>query len=517
MDDVVMNITNLYTKSGYLSRFGNDLWNTILLLILFFLALSYSLILNRFKTIKANWTYYRCHPSVIPFAGMINKGPGETSIEFTSKNFTYCTQTILRTIIGEAFTPFYYMMNVVTATFVQLSSSLVEIRGQFNKVRNATSILTQHIMGRVLNITTPIVKLIIAVKSMIGKLIGTVTASIYMLLGSYMSMKSLMIIIFDFIVKILYILVGVIVGLWATAWIFPANIPLAIVNTGIMSAIMIPLVIIKVFMGDIMKLSTPGLPGIPKKGKKRCFDKNTVIEMEGGRKKISDISIGDILHDGSKVTSTMKLATSNMPVYILNDVVVTGNHEVFFENFGWIPVENHPNAELVEDYNEPIVHCINTNTKVIKIGVHTFSDWDDIDDVDLEQLLKNAPLPTNFTTGDVKLLETGFDGNTLLRLNDGSSKLMKDICVGDFIGNEEVYGTVVSEANDMYRFNINNEIILCTKTVRFEDSDNSTVLFKIIDSQQKEKMYNLLTVGGFFSVANLRVADYNNGIEQYLS
>ena len=228
MDDVYSNIKKLYNKSGYFARFGQDVWFTIFTFLIFFFIFSYIYVFNQLKPIKADWLNKRCNPSVIPFAGIINKAPEETAFEFTQKNFVFCTQNILRSIIGKVFVPFYYMMNVITLTFVEFTKALVAIRGQFNKLRNSTTILSKALMGRLLNITAPIVTLIIAVKSLVGKLLGTFTASIYVLLGSYMGFKSLLLTIFEFIVKILYILVGVIAGLWATAWIFPANIPVNI-------------------------------------------------------------------------------------------------------------------------------------------------------------------------------------------------------------------------------------------------------------------------------------------------
>ena len=63
--------------------------------------------------------------------------------------------------------------------------------------------------------------------------------------------------------------------------------------------------------------------------------------------------------------------------------------EEIHNELGWIPVEKHPCSVLIRNYYEPFVYCFNTNTKVIKIGKNTFSDWDDLDDIDIENLSKN--------------------------------------------------------------------------------------------------------------------------------
>ena len=46
MDNIYKNINELYTKGGFLERYGSDLLITILIILIFFIIFSYFLIMN---------------------------------------------------------------------------------------------------------------------------------------------------------------------------------------------------------------------------------------------------------------------------------------------------------------------------------------------------------------------------------------------------------------------------------------------------------------------------------------
>jgi hypothetical protein len=64
-------------------------------------------------------------------------------------------------------------------------------------------------------------------------------------------------------------------------------------------------------------------------------------------------------------------------MFRVNNVVVSGNHKINY--FGlWIPVCNCPKRELLGDYDEPYLYCLNTTSKRIFVNGMEFSDWDEI-------------------------------------------------------------------------------------------------------------------------------------------
>ena len=525
-------INKLYDKSGYLDRYGLDLFVAFVLIIVFVLAISYYHILNNLQPIKTDWINQRCKPFVIPFAGIINKGEEDTAFEFTQKNFAGCTQTILSSITDNAFKPYYYLLNTVTALLSAVTKAMYATRELFHKIRERVGAISENIMGRVLNITIPLIHFFVIMKSMIGKIQGTITTAIYTLLGSFFGLQSLMLYFMSLVLKLLYGLVGAITALWVASIFLPIFIPKAIALTTLMVLILIPTVIIQVLMSDVLELSTESPPGVP-----ACFEGSTLLELQDGSKvEIKSVKIGSVLSDGSKVNGVMKLSSHEQSVYEIDGIVVTGNHSIFHEIRGWISVETHPNSSRInpDSFRDPFVYCINTSTKTIKIGRHTFADWDDLDDNDFTHLKKQSPLSPSFNTDDIhKVLGAGFHEDCLVKLKNGTVISIADVKVNDVLCHgERVCGVVKLCGRDissgvreitLYEGNgrSTTKVLQCTGNIMVVDPElGVSNTFDMVANDEKgcfpKYVHHLLTDWGSFLVNDVRVEDYNSSIERYL-
>jgi hypothetical protein len=154
---------------------------TIILLI--FIALY---VINVFAigiaNIKKNWPKYRCNPSVMPFAGVF----GHDSMQ----NFVYCMQTIQGNYMGHLTQPLEYNMSVLGNLGKMLNESINNIRAFFNYLRNMITEIIQSVFGVFLNILIEFQRVLIALKSMFGKLIGILGTLMYILSGSMDTMNS---------------------------------------------------------------------------------------------------------------------------------------------------------------------------------------------------------------------------------------------------------------------------------------------------------------------------------------
>ena len=73
MNNNISNVINkLYSKAGFLEKYGGSLWTTFIISLIFFIAISYYFVYNNIEPIKADWVNQRCKPNVMPFAGLIN-------------------------------------------------------------------------------------------------------------------------------------------------------------------------------------------------------------------------------------------------------------------------------------------------------------------------------------------------------------------------------------------------------------------------------------------------------------
>ena len=121
-----------------------------------------------------------------------------------------------------------------------------------------------------------------------------------------------------------------------------------------------------------------------------CFHPETKLRLQSGKYiSISDVQIGDVLINGSRVRATMKIENpGNETMYrFLSDTVstsdkyiyVTGSHYIYSKNQNkFVRVDQHEDATKVEE--DPKLEwfsCIITDDHKIPIGKYTFWDWED--------------------------------------------------------------------------------------------------------------------------------------------
>ena len=514
---LINDIVSLNDKNGYMNKYGSDVWGSIILCFIFLYLIFGVYIKNYLEVVKADWPNKRCNPLVMPFAGNIIKVPGQSPLAFTVTNFSSCINDILTessTILMEPFRVTFMMLNEAVANLI---ATLQKFRVFVEKFRSSfNDTLTQIYMKVSAAILTSI-EFASTMKDTVSKISGTLTTVIYSVIGGYMSLESMLKIIIENSVLILVIIAGI-----ATAFIAASFIPFVGWIFGILAAttiaagvaIGIPLTIMSVKLAKVMGLSEPSLPGIP-----GCFCENTKIELiDRTIKQIKHINVGDILHDGSVVTCTIKFNALHQELFTLYGVIVTGYHRVLLNN-NWIHVKNHPASMSIKN-TEKYVYCLNTTSKKIIINNVTFSDWDDIDDIVLGSLNENCVgigvLPINFTIKDIHpCMDGGVHGNTNISLSSGKNICISDIEVGHklksgdvVIGRVEILGKNIS----LYRHIIGNNVILGTKNLQL--LSNNKILE--ISTECSNVLYNILTDTTQCTFNDIKCGDYNTSIDNFL-
>ena len=524
----VQNIKKMYDNLTFFDQFGSSVIMLIIITIILILAISYCYAMINIQPILDDWPNQRCKPQNIPIAGLITHPEGVTATEYTAQNFTYCTQNILSNIAGDALTPLTFVTASFQGIVKNISNSLNAVRGMFDKIRNFSQSVIEQIMGRLANIMVPLQEIIISFKDLMGKIQGAMTASLFTLLGSYYTLKSLLGAIAQFIITILIALAASIAIMWAV----PFTWGFAAVSTGIFLAIAIPLAIILSFLSNTLQIN--GLKSIPRV---KCFDKNTYIAMNNGLlKKIKDIEVGDILTNNNIVTGKIMVETKGSTMYELDDIFVSDSHIIKYGD-KWIPVSKHPHAKKSTYYQEPYLYCLNTANKTITINEYEFSDWDEISDEDIDNIKKNTNHLINERKEIHKFLDGGFNGNTEVKLNNGTVKQMKEVCVGDVLENNNgVYGIVEIDGrslNGQYIYNLGNKIVeggpnitICDKNVnvfttmnlleKFDNYLDNQINYKKPTNKIENKLYHLLTNKKTFYINNIRFHDYNASIDLFL-
>jgi hypothetical protein len=512
----LQNITKMYEKLNYFDQYGGSVILFIIITIILILIISYCLIMINAQPIIDDWANQRCKPNIIPFAGLITHPEGVSASDYTSQNFNYCTQNILSSITGTALEPLTFITNLLNNMVDKIKNNIQSVRGMFDKVRTMFQEVSQEIMGRVINITIPLQQIVISFKDLLAKIQGTMTAGLFTVLGTYYTLKSLLGAIAQFIITILIALAIIIVVLW----IIPFTWGAAIASTVTFVAISIPLAIMLAFMVDVLHVQTNlKIPRV------KCFDKDTEITLnDGSIKKISEIKTGDILIDNNEVTACIKVESKGSVVYNLDDIVVSNSHIVKYMG-KWIPVSKHPDAIKYAYYTEPYLYCLNTSNKTIQIKKYTFTDWDEIYDNDIDEIMANPFMSINKLDEIHCKLDSGFKGDTKIKLNDGTLRDIKDINVSDVLENgEEVYGIVeINGKNVLEQFEYNlgkdlviegtSNLLICDEKIKEFTTLTINKNDKRLLNKKHDKLYHLLTSKDSFYVGNIKFYDYNAAID----
>jgi len=498
--------------------------------------------LANIQPIKQDWANQRCKPYIIPIAGFINKPDNMSFNDYTSQNFNYCAQNILKGITGFAVEPLTFVTKNITKLVNYIKEAINDIRALTNRTRNFFITVVEEIMGRLLNVIIPLQQIIIKFKDFAAKVQGTMTAGLLTTFGAYVTLKSFLGVIVKFIVTILITMAAMIF----IFWIFPFTWGTAIAGTAVFVAVSIPFAILLTFMTKVMGINTGlSVPGL-KKPSLKCFDKNTRITMNNGVcKTISEIEVGEKIDGNNLITAKIVVETNGSVMYNLNGVIVSDSHLVKYNN-KWIRVDEHPLAVKIEQYNEPYLYCINVENKVIEINGNVFTDWDEIYDDELEKIknvkIKNVMYNSNKTlnysidhlnvnNSDIhRYLDGGFEKNTQIRLKNGVNKNIKNISIGDILENgERVYGCVEIDGANLleqaiYNLAKNRFIIggsnlnICDKSLCFTSTlelDKKYKKFKK-DNETEDKLYHLLTDSQSFHINGVKFYDYNSCIDLFL-
>jgi len=537
------NIKKMYENLTYFDQYGLSLILFIIITILLMVFFGSCIALGNIQSIQQDWANQRCKPYIIPIAGFINKPENMSFNDFTSQNFNYCAQNILKGVTGIAVEPISFLTNNVTKVVNYVKEAINDIRALTSKTRNFFITVVEEIMGRLLNVIIPLQQIIIKFKDFSAKVQGTMTAGLFTLLGAYFSLKSLLGVIVKFIVTVLIVMVAMI----AVFWLFPFTWGTAIAGTAVFVAVSIPFALLLTFMSNVLGISTGlSIPKLKKIPKLKCFDKNTKIIMNNGtHKTISELQVGENLRGNHLVTAKIVVETNGSIMYHLNGVIVSDSHIVKY-NDTWVRVDEHPLAVKIDQYNEPYLYCINTENKIIEINGNVFTDWDEIYDDELEKIknvkiknvIFNSNKTLNYTMDDLlvnnldihRYLDGGFEKNTEIKLKNGITKNIKNVSIGDVLENgERVYGCVEIDGKNLLEQAVYNlaknrfasggsNLNICDKTIGFTSTLDLDKKYKKCkkDIETDDKLYHLLTDSQTFLINGIKFYDYNSCIELFL-
>lgn len=468
-------LLHLKNTSSYLDEFGGSLFMTILVLIVFFYICSYFYVASKLKNLREDWTHIRCHPAYIPFASMINPNPHMGASEFTQQNFAYCTNNIL-TSIAQYFTmPFTYAITVFISMFDTMIKDANVIRNKFSDLVNNIISIDKQIMRRILTTIIPIQHMVIKLRDMYKKAVGTLITGAFTIASGLYIVEALVKNFITLMAMALYVILAIIIPLLWFFFTWPLAIP-PIITFATMAAFLLATIIILAPIYDIPNTSVPKKPAVPS-----CFDIQTLLKMNDSTwKYIYELNPDDVLENGNKVSSVFKLSAQGIDMYSYKNLIVSGTHRVFVscdeyykmvgvqlgekndlyqecinDNGVWVMVQNikSPHAVKCENYKQEYIYCLNTEQKYVAVySVREIKDcksklekiyaldWDEIMTKDhANNIYMNIQKETGINLPSLSpslfhaYMESGMSGKNSIFMADGSVKELRDIVVGDVL------------------------------------------------------------------------------------
>lgn len=259
--------------------------------------------------IKNNWPLYRCNPSYWVFS------------EDVATDFNYCIQNTQSNTMSYLLQPMNYLVSNLTSFSGDLGESLNKTRDMISNIRSFTSGIIEKIFGIFSNLIIEFQKILLAIKDMVGKIIGIVTTILFIIDGTIKTMHSM----------------------WN------------------------------------------GPPGKMVKSIGSCFHPDTKIKTKGGEiYAMSQLPLGVELEDGGKVFSVLKVDNPKKELlYRISDaslgpIYVTGEHYILEpESNKFIQVKDYKDAVWQTEVYSSWFSCIITTNRRIPIGKHIFWDWED--------------------------------------------------------------------------------------------------------------------------------------------
>jgi hypothetical protein len=299
---------------------GTDLLLTFLIILIFIILFSANILSVGIKKIKNEWPKYRCNPVVMPFANVFGQD--------TIKNFSFCVQNLQSTFMQDLLQPVHYAESVMGNITKEFTDAINSIRAFFNKIRNMITSIIKDIMGVFLNLLIGFQHMIISIRDLFQKTIGTLTIFLYLMEGGIMAMKS--------------------------GWEGPPGNMVRMLcfhpNTLVKLKDETIKPICEIDPGDILKNS----------------------QIVHGTMKLHN------LDDTGNYVEKLYSFDGELDVnQNLTPILVSGSHLIYDKNINnFINVKNHPDAKLSEINTRTLI-CLITSDHTIPLGNYIFHDWED--------------------------------------------------------------------------------------------------------------------------------------------
>jgi hypothetical protein len=208
-------INDIYIKSSYLEKYGGSVIFTIFAILIVFFYFIYLNIQNNKEIVKKDWANNKCSPKYLPFAGTIMEPKDMSNMEYTIKNFSECSEVILKDIIQVALAPLEAASILISASITILTGVTTNIMGAIAGFRsNTIQKGTKDVAEKQTVFSSILAKVVGKVRSALKKGEGILTVIFYVFFSAYKAAASVFYVILFGEAIILLIMFAVLYAAW---------------------------------------------------------------------------------------------------------------------------------------------------------------------------------------------------------------------------------------------------------------------------------------------------------------
>lgn len=257
-------INDIYVKTTYLEKYGGSVIFTIFAILIVFFYFIYLNIQNNKEIVKKDWATNKCSPAYMPFAGTIMEPKDMSNMEYTIKNFSECSEVILKDIIQVALAPLEAASILISASVTILTGVTTNIMGAIAGFRtNTVQKETKDVAERQTVFSSILAKVTNKIRAALNKGEGILSVIFYVFFSAYKAAASVFYVILFGETIILLIMYACLIFAWSIyifLMVFFFTIPIAglylwvpIGLTVIYVAFMIMILVLIIFTASVIQ------------------------------------------------------------------------------------------------------------------------------------------------------------------------------------------------------------------------------------------------------------------------
>lgn len=350
-------------------------WPIILMTIVLFVIMGTVIASMDRNVIMSNWADNRCNLSVM-FSSFLFKPDSDSRSrsEFSTDNFSFCMQSFVQQFMSTLMAP----INSIFSQHINITDGAVDALNGIQKILSTMFNAFTSYLGSFFGKFTSSVYEMSRIIQYLHMAVSRANAMAVSMIYTGLSMFRGMINSIQAIIKVILIICGIMLVIIIILFLFFFEF--------------IPLIIAALIaIGSAVSLLSFIMPASVRSdaedNKKNwtCFATGTRIHRKGESSGtcVQDIKVGDELSDGSYVTAVIQSNGSNIELYDLLGIRVSGSHLVKQPDGEWKSVSSDKRAIQLKEVS-PILYCFNTTSNCIPIQspitntTFLFRDWEEI-------------------------------------------------------------------------------------------------------------------------------------------